>query len=296
MLLAAVRGPARLAAAHTKVLRNQARLRLQRHRGWRQADRLSWVLVASMANSGSTAFAQILSTAPGTGLLGESGEGIRLLRAQVPGWQRWKPRTEDDLDLLRAVWIAAAQRCPGRPAVLIDKSPPLLPFASSVAAALSRDMPVTMIGLTRDPYAVCASWAKRYGEREVARGVRRDLSDALDGPDGTRIAFRVLGQAYAKSLAQIDALSDGLRLTVRYEDVTGRPAAAARAIADAIPVLAGLDMTVPVRVKDYPPAPLRDMNARQVSRLTDADRAAITEGLIPAESLLGRHGYALMRA
>lgn len=249
---------------------------------------IGWLMVATMPNTGSTVFAEMLKTAPRADTIAESGEGVRLLKRGLSG-RRFSPKTEREFQLMRAVWLDAAQAKPQRPLLVVEKSPPNLRRLRPIVRELS-DMPVRVVGLTRDPYAVCASWAKRYGARQVARSNRPEAGERLEDED---FCYRVMGEAYAQGLERLAAHADLMRLTISYEALTDEPRETAARLEAAFPRLEGLDPTAEFTVKDYPPQPLSNMNARQTRRLTRAQRRAINAGLAPKEHVMRRFGYFL---
>jgi hypothetical protein len=263
---------------------------LMKHRWMSEGPKegIGWLLVATMPNTGSTVFAELLKTAPRADTIAESGEGVRLLTRGLSG-KRFSPKTEREFQLMRAVWLDAAQSKPQRPLLVVEKSPPNLRRLRPIVETLS-DMPVRVLGLTRDPYAVCASWAKRYGAREVAKSNRPEAGEGLDDE---AFCYRVMGEAYVQGLERLEAHADLMRLTVSYEAMTDAPEETATWLEAAVPRLQGLKPRAEFKVKDYPPQPLSNMNARQTKRLSLAQRAAINEGLAPKEDLVRRFGYVL---
>jgi hypothetical protein len=136
--------------------------------------RLQWLLVLNFPNGGSTAFAELLLTAPGTIRLHPTVEGQWLLPALCADKLRWDPGHAFDPIEVRDVWIRTAlEQCRlvgirSDEALVIEKSPPNMCRYHHLLGAL-KGMRTTVVVFTRDPYATCASWHRRYGPRDIAR-------------------------------------------------------------------------------------------------------------------------------
>ncbi|MEM7489942.1 MAG: sulfotransferase [Pseudomonadota bacterium] len=247
----------------------------------RDLARLTWLLVATMPNSGSTALAALLATAPNAETLTPNGEGIWLLPSISDPPAAWDPSLPRSMLPLRLAWTHKAARTRPGPAVIVEKSPQNLSRFRRVVDALD-GMEVRCLRLYRDPYAVCASWARRYNAARLA-------GDA----DERAALFGKLGRQYAGRLRLLDDLDDLSRLDLRYEDVVADPSGTAARLMDAVPELGPVDPAARLKVKDYPDQPLIDMNARQIGALTEADLAAITAALAPVAGQLEARGYGL---
>ena len=163
--------------------------------------RLSWLFVATLPNSGSTALAGFLDSAPRAVKLAPDGEGQGLVPEMSAPARRWDPATPLDFGLVRAVWIDRALRAGPGPRLVIEKSPPNLCRFRALLAAFA-DMPSTVIRFTRDPYAVCASWARRYPPGMLARDWHPELAGRMTGEAAY---FRTLGGHCGKQIALLAA-------------------------------------------------------------------------------------------
>jgi hypothetical protein len=277
----------------------KTRLRLGNRLAWarrrlgldrRDTGGLAWLFVATLPNSGSTALASLLDSAPRAGRLHPRGEGQWLVPALVAPGTRWNPDARVDLGLVRAVWLDRALALEpvagsGR-RLVVEKSPPNLCRFRALVGAFS-DMPVHVVRFTRDPYAVCASWAGRYDPAKIA-----DVWDEPRAADD--LAFhRLLGDICGRRMAMLAALADLSDADVAYEAFTDDPAAGLARLVAAVPDLAGADPGAVVAVKDYAPQTLRNMNTEQVACLSAAEMVAVTEGLRPHASAIEALGYAL---
>lgn len=288
-------------AATTRVRLGNRLVHLRRRLGLDRRDTggLAWLFVATLPNSGSTALASLLDSAPGAARLHPRGEAQWLVPELVAPGTRWNPAAAVDLGLVRAVWLdralalgPTAGPVAGR-RLVVEKSPPNLCRFRAVVGAFS-DMPVHVVRFTRDPYAVCASWARRYDPAKVAAVWDAPLPAGARGAGGGREAFlRHLGDICGRRMAMLAALADISDADVAYENFADDPAAALAGLVTAIPALAGADPRAVVAVKDYAPQVVRNMNADQVARLTAREIAAIGAGLRPYAAAVAALGYAL---
>lgn len=268
-----------------ELVRARGRLGLDR----RDPGRLSWLFVATLPNSGSTALAGFLDSAPRAVKLAPDGEGQWLVPELSAPARRWDPATPVDYALVRAVWVDRALRAGPGPLLVIEKSPPNLCRFRALLAAFD-DMPTTVLRFTRDPYAVCASWSKRYRPQALARQWDPDLGARM-GSEADY--FRTLGAICGERMALLAGLGDLGGIDIAYERLTDSPEAAIAALTAAVPLLAGVDAGATVKVKDYAPQGLENMNAAQTARLTPAQIAEISRGLAPHAAAIEALGYSL---
>ena len=252
------------------------------------AEDLHWVIIATLPNSGSTALAKLLSSAPRVSLLTGNGEGQWLLPDLARPARRWQADHPVNYDRLRHVWTRAALRGADRPGLVVEKSPSNLVRLGQIVNALGGPGRVSLLSLSRDPVAICASWARRYSRKVIAEEwlghAPRDWDDDL--------AFHeALGALCGARMALLAGAAQGARLALRYEDVTEDTAGTARRIALAFPEAGDVDAGAVVDVKDYKTQPLRNMNAEQIGRLTEKQIAAIQRGLAPFSDSLAALGY-----
>ena len=247
---------------------------------------LSWMFVATFANGGSTAFAKLLASGSRVELLHETGEGQWLSPQLTDGGQAYGAIAVD-YAMLRESWTGelAGRR---RPCIVVEKSPPNLIRMRDLLLAFA-PMPTYLVRLTRDPFAVCSSWDKRYSPAHLAAEWGAPTGGIEKGSDDW---FEALGRLYAERAQAMAALEDVAAITLRYEDLTADPAAAVARLGTAIPLLDDVDPAARIQVKDYPPATLTDKNAQAIARLTERQCDAIGRGLRGAEDALGALGYA----
>lgn len=248
-----------------------------------------WLFLACLPNSGSTAFAKLLSGARAATTLTPSGEGQWLVPAMAADGTRWQPDHLIDYNHVRNVWLTrvALRR---KPFVVVEKSPPNLCRFAPLVAAFST-MPVTTVAMSRNPYAICSSWARRYSGATIVQ----TWEPALDGQIETNPIrfYEAIGEICGRRCAMLARIAPTATIATSYEDVTAQPHAFLRQLALAEPLLDNVDPARDIAVKDYPTQGLQNMNDRDIARLSPEHRAAVTRGLRPYADAIGRLGYDL---
>lgn len=243
--------------------------------------------MATLPNSGSTAFARLMQSSENVALIYRNGEGQWLVPELRDPSTWWKPEHQMPFDKAAFVWASRlAWRAPDAP-VVFEKSPPNIIRMTELRAALSQYGRTEVISFARDPVAVCASWARRYGPKMVAKKTEDGLP-----PKGAEF-FRLLGQHCGELSEYLDAARSQALLHVSYEEMVEDPVLVAERLSDAIPELGPLDPDVKVRVKSYPAQALRNMNAEQRASLSSEELTAVLEGLGPYKPTFKRLGYEL---
>ena len=256
---------------------------------------LSWLIVLTFPNGGSTAFARLLLSARGTVALHRNAEGQWLLPELSADSIRWNRSLPFDKSRLRTVWTAEAERawqqsCPdASDPLVIEKSPPNMCRHAQIRDALA-GMPTHLAVLTRDPYATCASWNRRYGRRGAPPG----STTPDDGTCDEVAHFETLGTLWLQRARMLlDALPSAIT-SIAYEDLTRDPQAALAPLVKALPVLRGVHYEAPLRVKDYAPQTLRNFNEVQRALLKEHHVAAISRALRRDRSLVEALGYGVI--
>lgn len=246
--------------------------------GGADTGRLAWLFVATLPNSGSTALASLLLSASRAVHLHYNSEGQWLIPQISRSPRRWDPSWRVDLGRVRAVWVdAALRRKPGE-VVVVEKSPPNLARFRQIRAVFA-DMPSWGVRFSRDPYAICASWAKRYPDMAS----RRRAADE----------FEALGAVCGQRYALLAGLDDAIDLDLSYEGLAADVPGSIDKVRRLVPALADIDPGADVAVKDYERQPIQDMNAAQIAMLSAEGVAAISRGLEPHRAAVERFGYAL---
>ena len=270
----------------TRALRHSA----GRHSGAADPE-LHWFFIATLPNSGSTAFAKMVASSPVSVSVNESAEGQWLLSSLSEDGKRWDADLPVNWRLVRRVWMSVIRGKHNGPAVVLEKSPPNLCRFRALLDAFS-DMETTSVRLTRDPYAICASWNKRYGPEQLHENWHPELRDKVQSADSY---FRTLGDVCGKRMAMLADLEDVVTATFSYEEITAAPERAAERVIAVCPALQRVDGLVEVQVKNYARAGLRDMNEEQIALLDAQQIEWITEGLTPYAASLASLGYELRK-
>ena len=238
-----------------------------------------FLFILTLPYSGSTALAQVLNTAPGSMLLNENAEGQWL----VPGMcakDRWNPNKTIQWDSVMGTWkqkIKEIEKHVGQINLVIEKSPPNIVRTDTL---LSHFKDYALVVLNRNPYAYCSSVL--YRTRNGEQLEEKERIDALKV-----VANKwMIRSRYARQ--QIKKYNP---VTFSYEDFCAAPEAALARIQDIVPALSGITLDATVKVKDYPPQGIVNQNPRQISRLSDREKATIGEILSADEPLLNAFGY-----
>lgn len=249
----------------------------------------TWLFIATLPNSGSTVLGSLLASSPVATGLQARFEGQWLIPALCAPGERWRPDLPVDYDNVRRVWTAKAIAQRKGPRVVIEKSPASLCRFRDLVGAFG-DWHTYRLGLTRDPYAVCASWAKRHTPDELVHDWFPPGSPTLTGE---KEYFHTLGALCGHRMQMMSALDDFLDLTVRYEDITENSRDTTKQIIDLIPELVSIDPDTRFAVKDYKPSSVSNLNAKQIASLDPDHRRWIAAGLAPYETAIEALGYTL---
>lgn len=240
-----------------------------------------FLFVIAPPYSGSTALAQVLRTARGARFLRDNAEGQWL----VPGLcepDRWNPQKQVNWESVKAVWLNALSKGGSTtaldyPKIVIEKSPPNLVRADQLARTFPNH---AAFAFNRDPYANCSSILYRnHDPATLAAESRLQVLStlALDWLERSRWIRR-----------WIDLWS---LCYFRYEDFCAAPTSCVSRLVSQVNTLATVDVTRPIKVKDYDVQALVDCNPSQIARLNPQDMDAISAVLSENETLVKYFGY-----
>lgn len=261
---------------------------IARRDSWKpEPGQVRWLFIATFNNGGSTALGELLDTASAAMRLVDDGEGQWLLPQLHAPYRRWNPDAEIDYKLVRGMWLREVRKVGNFPRLVVEKSPGNMVRMRPLLDAFS-DMPCTVIRLTRDPYAVCRSWGKRYSLEHLEKFWSEDVSGierkSLDH-------YHLLGDIYGRRAKLLLGLDDVTELALTYEDLTEKTAEVLEQLVALEPLLHDVQRDAKLRVKDYEPRPLKNMNERQISKLSAEQIEAISEGLKPHADAVTALGY-----
>lgn len=192
----------------------------------------------------------------------------------------WNPDADLDWARIRAAWL---RRKPSDRSILVEKSPPNMVRARAILKAFPDSVFVIS---NRDPYA----W---LGSVVVHRNAARiDLDDERKRHDVIRhYANAWLGRARIQ-LENVELLR-GRSVVTSYELFC---ASCEVFLHNLYNYCGDLDVNprALLRVKEYPPQPLTNMNASQIALLTPGDISAASEVLSTNQELLSFFGYHLL--
>ena len=254
----------------------------------RHNSNVTWLFVACLPNGGSTAVAKLIGSSSSALLLTPSGEGQWLVPAMSKSGLRWDPNLSLNYAQIRRVWLS---RLIGRRehTVVVEKSPPNLCRFPALLEGF-RDMPTIALVMSRNPIAVCASWAKRYKPEKVIRAWHPELAGR--GLEGDDLAFHeALGSICGQRFEMLRDAAQDAEIVTTYERVAATPMAFREQLVSAIPHLSDVKIDQQLDVKDYPQQAFKNMNSQDIGRLSPKQAAAVRRGLAPYASALANFGY-----
>ena len=252
----------------------------------------SWIFVLCFPNGGSTAFAQMLLTAKSAVSLTARAEGQWLIPDMCAAKSRWDPSHPLDYEHVRDVWKSKAiEQSAGRDHItVIEKSPPNMVRYKAILNAVAPE-PTHLVALTRDPYAVIASWAKKSPER-----IAEEWGWPEAAPRTTTEFYEALTEIWVRRARLLaEALASCVHHT-RYEDFGDSPHAAIAALAEKIPTLPSVNPSSSLKIKEYPPSPPVNMNEQQIAGLSSKALDVISRRLESHRDVLHRLGYKIRQA
>jgi hypothetical protein len=251
-----------------------------------ESSKIEWLLVLTMPNGGSTAFANLLLTGDHIISLNKHSEG-QWLSPEMSSTERWNPSLELDYPSIREKWLAVVQQKTaswhdGLPPLVIEKSPPNMIRINKLQSMLA-GMKTDILVLTREPYSTCASWLRRY------RGVPPGWATNEQEQD----PLRALARLWLRRARYLDE-ARGLAMDwIKYEDFSTDPAGIINRLSAKVERLRTVRPLDKIRVKDYPPQPVRNMNVEQIETLSPAQIDTIGQILTEDPDIVARLGYSL---
>lgn len=191
----------------------------------------------------------------------------------------WNPDAALDWARIREAWLRLK---PADRPILVEKSPPNMVRARSILEAFPNSVFVIS---NRDPYA----WLGSVLHRNPV-----DLD--LDNPQERTQAIRHYVTAWInRSRIQLEnvELLRGRSVITTYELFCASREVFLHNLYNYCGDLK-LDPDVPLKIKDYPPQPLTNMNSKQIALLTPDEIALATDILAAERRLLSFFGYELL--
>ena len=266
------------------VLKNAAGgARDDRHRwpmpNFNETDQPHFLFIVTPPYSGSTALAELINTSHKTMILQDRGEGQWL----VPGLceqDRWDPKKNVNYDSVKAVWLSRYQmvnRLTQHVDVVIEKSPPHMVRLDRIVA-MFRDY--SLLANNRNPYANCSSILYRnYKALEIGHKERLAILGTLAADWLERsIIIRAMIEKFDIPL-------------LTYEQFCDNPASVLNVLRLPQGVADSINLQAKVKVKDYEPQTISNLNSKQIEKLTSEEINSIEGLLKPNKSLLKFFGY-----
>ena len=137
--------------------------------------------------------------------------------------------------------------------------------------------------MVRDPYATYEGI------------IRRRVPNPPDEPGDPRILVaQHLLACFKKQRQNMSDLAD-VSTFFTYEELCADPGACAAKIAELVPLLGDVDLSISVPVKGMYDEPLRNMNDQQIANLTDEDLRVANNVFGDSEDVFAHFGYRLRR-
>jgi hypothetical protein len=231
-------------------------------------------------NSGSTLLVQLLGTSRNVSILPSEGQWVvwredprAMPFPQGNERRNWTVNEEKFADPSRYDWLRIKNIWRRwwdlEKPILVEKSPPMVVTAPLLQAEF---VPSRFLISVRNPYAVC-------------EGIRRK--------GGYSLTAAASHWARASQLQQRNRDHLPASLFLRYEDVCDHPEKAIRLLNEFLPELGGLDSQRVFRVMDQT-GRIHNLNAQQITSLSERDIEEINTVLSPHHELLESLGYNLL--
>lgn len=241
-----------------------------------------FLFVITPPYSGSTALAQILNSSQGTALLHPRAEGQWL----IPGLcqsDRWNPEKRVNWKSVRAVWLQRVQlinELVSNISLIVEKSPPNMVRVDKLTEIFPNH---SLAAFNRDPYASCSSILFRN-------------HDPMNKREEERIQIiSEIAETWLVRSGWVKKLIEERQVTnFTYEQFCSDPANCVFKIAEEISVLKTVDVSIPIKVKDYEMQGITNMNAEQVSKLSQIEKDTITRVVTKDLDLVSFFGYEIL--
>lgn len=253
-------------------------------------DDLHWLFILTFPNGGSTALAKLLQSASAArGLTGIS-EGQWLIPSLAAEGKRWDASHIIWSRKLRACWLNKIDKGDNGIKLVIEKSPSNMCRYEYLVSTFSSMKPAIMT-FSRNPYAVCASWHKRYGAEAILRDwyphARSRIKNESD-------YFQFLGEIWLERASMLLHAQKDSILNLSYEDFTEDVLGSVSKLQSMFPELADMSHDVKIKVKDYKPQTIENMNERQIATLTRKQIDLISKTLSRQVDVVGKLGYQIL--
>jgi len=229
--------------------------------------------------SGSTALAMILNSADSSMLLTHHGEGQRLVPEMCTP-NRWNPNKVINWRAVHEIWmnqVNMVQQQNDHIEFVIEESPPNLVRYNQLLNQFKNNK---IIVFNRNPYANCASML--YRNHSPSTKSKEDRIEILE---------RLVNKWIYRSIFSKKIIDEHPTINFTYEEFCKDTDHIIKKITDNIPKLSGISSDLKIKVKDYEPQKISDQNQRQISKLSNQEKAAIGSQLHQHEALLKQFGY-----
>ena len=242
------------------------------HIPYNKDDEPKFLFMLTPPNSGSTAMAQIATTASNIELLHSKGEGQQL----IPGMfeiDRWSPEKYIDYESVKSVWLAKYQSLKKQnPLVntIFEKSPP---NQVRIYNIIKMFKDTSLLINIRNPYANCASRLYRY----------------YNYADQRSKSLHELANNWVRESTNLKQIAhDTSSQIITYEQFCNNPNILSTFLSTDV------DISVKIKIKDYEPSLVTNYNDKQISKLTAEDISIISSVIRHHSELVEFYGYEVL--
>ncbi|MEL6370406.1 MAG: sulfotransferase [Pseudomonadota bacterium] len=250
---------------------------------------IHWLFILTFPNGGSTALAKLLLTASAATELSDNAEGQWLIPSLSANRKRWDRNHTIPPRKLRASWLDKIGSTENKPTLVVEKSPANMSRYRYILSTFS-DMKCSLVTYTRDPYAVCASWHSRYGPDMIHETW---LANDRPKPKSDEEYFGLLADIWLERAEMIIKARRHSVFDLSYEKFTRDIEGQMNKFKSFIPELNDMSHDAAVKVKDYLPQKISNMNEKHIKSLTREQRSSISKSLSKSPDILDELGYSL---
>jgi hypothetical protein len=240
------------------------------------------IFLITPPNSGSTAISQVFINSLNVDQIGKRGEGQWLIKGLCSS-DRWDRKKYINKKSVRSVWLKECfKKYEDNGAMyFIEKSPPNMMRIELLQSIFPNHI---LISNNRDPYASVSSLLYRY---------TKDINKISD--EARVKSVEIIVKAWiARSLVLRKIINKQNVQHVPYEKFCDKPYLLQESIDNSnFNGAIKLNFESSLKVKDYKPQPIMNLNEKQINKLTETDIEIINESLKSHEELLSFFGYGL---
>ncbi len=242
----------------------------------------NFIFLLTPPNSGSTAISQVFNNSPNISQLQERGEGQWLIKGLCSN-DRWNANKKVNKRSIRSVWTNECKKKYKSEGAMyfIEKSPPNMMRIEVLQSIFPNHI---LLANNRDPYANVSSMLYRY---------TKDI-DTLSSKEREFKVLKLVKSWKERSDVLKRIIQSQNVLYLSYEQFCETPNLLQDAInSSAFSGQINLEFEKDLKVKDYKPQPIINLNQKQIEKLNNFDIDTISSFLHDSKDLLSFFGYGL---